>query len=204
MRISELSRRAGVPVGTIKYYLREGLVPPGELTSATQARYGEPHVRRLELIRVLIGVGGLSIASTKAVLAAIDDPPASGHDLLGTAHSVIGPTPAASDTALDRARKLVTAWGWTGVDDAPALTQLAAALDGIEAAGLNLDDDVLARYATSMAQVAELDVAGVPIGSPADAVRFVVAGTVLFEPMLLAMRKLAQWDASARRFGHPA
>lgn len=29
MRISELSRRSGVPMATIKYYRREGLLPEG-------------------------------------------------------------------------------------------------------------------------------------------------------------------------------
>ena len=42
MRISELSTRSGVPVPTIKYYLREGLVPEGARSSPTQAEYDEP------------------------------------------------------------------------------------------------------------------------------------------------------------------
>ena len=33
MRISELSTRSGVAVPTIKYYLREGLVPEGVRSS---------------------------------------------------------------------------------------------------------------------------------------------------------------------------
>jgi hypothetical protein len=32
-------------------------------------------------------------------------------------------------------------------------------------------------------------------------VRYVVLGTVLVEPLLLALRRLAQQDASRRRFG---
>ncbi|RAC11977.1 MerR family transcriptional regulator, partial [Burkholderia multivorans] len=55
MRISELSRRSDVPVATIKYYLREGLLPAGERTSATQAVYTDAHVNRLALIRALLG-----------------------------------------------------------------------------------------------------------------------------------------------------
>ena len=54
MRIGELSKAAGVPVPTIKYYLREGLLAPGELTSPNQASYGEAHIRRLRLIRALV------------------------------------------------------------------------------------------------------------------------------------------------------
>ena len=41
MRISELSAQTGVPVPTIKYYLREGLLPEGERSAPTQAAYGE-------------------------------------------------------------------------------------------------------------------------------------------------------------------
>jgi DNA-binding transcriptional MerR regulator len=74
MRIAELARRSGIPVGTVKYYLREGLLPPGELTAATQAQYSDAHVQRLGLIRALLGPGGLSIAATREVLEVIDDP----------------------------------------------------------------------------------------------------------------------------------
>ena len=37
MQISELSSRAGIPLATVKYYLREGLVPPGRRITATRA-----------------------------------------------------------------------------------------------------------------------------------------------------------------------
>ena len=35
MRLAELSERSGVPTATIKYYLREGLLPPGRQVNAT-------------------------------------------------------------------------------------------------------------------------------------------------------------------------
>jgi DNA-binding transcriptional MerR regulator len=53
MLMAELSRSSGVPVATIKYYLREGLLPPGAATSATRAEYDEAHLRRLRLTRAL-------------------------------------------------------------------------------------------------------------------------------------------------------
>jgi DNA-binding transcriptional MerR regulator len=203
VRISELARRTRVPVGTIKYYLREGLLPPGELTSATQAQYQQRHVERLELIRVLLGAG-LSVNSVRSVLAAIDDPPASVHKLLGTAHAALGVPPTASPEATERARELVRRWGWAQTEDAPALHQMAAALEAIETAGLTLGEPAIDRYAELMFQVAELDVGSVPVGSPAEAVRYVVAGTVLFEPLLLALRRLAHQQVSSRRFGAEA
>jgi hypothetical protein len=44
-------------------------------------------------------------------------------------------------------------------------------------------------------------VAGVPACPREAAVRYTVLGTILVEPLLLALRRLAQIDASARRFG---
>ena len=83
MRISELSSRSGVPVATIKFYLREHVLHDGVRTAATQAQYDETHLARLALIRALIGVGGLSIARVQQVLHSIEHPPESLHDLLG-------------------------------------------------------------------------------------------------------------------------
>jgi hypothetical protein len=47
-------------VPTIKYYVREGLLPPGQLASPNQTQYDNSHLRRLRLIRALTEVGGLS------------------------------------------------------------------------------------------------------------------------------------------------
>ena len=71
MRIGELSRRTGVPVPTIKYYVREGLLPAGQLTSPNQASYDDAHERRLRLIRALLDVGGLKVAAIAAGADAI-------------------------------------------------------------------------------------------------------------------------------------
>jgi DNA-binding transcriptional MerR regulator len=201
MRIGELARRGGVPVGTVKYYLREGLLPPGELTSATQARYDEAHVARLNLVKALVGVGGLSIAAAGDVLRAIEDPPATVHELLGvTRPKHASDDPDADPAALARARALVDRWGWRIHPDTP-MAPLAAALDAAAMVGIADLDATLDRYAALMAELAAGDLAEVPVDDPGETVRFVVTATVLLEPLLLALRRLAQQDASARRFG---
>ena len=73
MKISELSRESGVPVASIKWFKREGLLPEGHATSATMVEYGPDHVKRLRLIKALTTIGGLSIAGTREVLVAIDE-----------------------------------------------------------------------------------------------------------------------------------
>ncbi|MBP2049813.1 DNA-binding transcriptional MerR regulator [Streptomyces griseochromogenes] len=85
MRLSELSERAGVSLATIKYYLREGLLPPGERVSATQADYGSGHLRRLLLVRALIQVGRVPVAGAREVLATVDDDTRSPNERQATA-----------------------------------------------------------------------------------------------------------------------
>src|SRR6478672_3001621 len=53
MLVSELAERADVPLATVKYYLREGLLPPGENVGPRGADYGEAHLRRLRVLRAL-------------------------------------------------------------------------------------------------------------------------------------------------------
>ena len=42
MRISKLSELAGLPVGTVKFYLRTGLLHPGRATSALTTTQSVP------------------------------------------------------------------------------------------------------------------------------------------------------------------
>ncbi|MFY9714733.1 MAG: MerR family transcriptional regulator, partial [Microbacterium sp.] len=53
----------------------------------------------------------------------------------------------------------------------------------------------------SIRRIADAEVAGVPTESAEAAVRYVVLGSVLVEPLLLALRRVAQQVASAERFG---
>jgi len=199
MRISELARRSGVPVGTVKYYLREGLLPPGEPTAATQAQYGAEHVARLGLIRALVGTVGLSIATTRDVLAAVDDPELSSHDMIGAAHTAL--PSVGEDERLDLTVALahLHRWGWQVHEDSPPVAALAQALGALEAAGFETPDSLLDRYARSAHDIGVADVADVPMDSAYEAVRYVVIGTLLLEPVLLALRRLAHEDVSARR-----
>jgi len=199
MRMSQLAQEAGLPTATVKYYLREGLLHEGRLTSPTQAHYDETHVERLRLIRALVGPAGQSIASTRRILAAIADPP-SELDLLGIAHDAVTPRyPAELPT--DRARQVVEGLGWNSAHCAPStLGALQEALDGLEAGGFELSDETLERYASAMMAVAADEIAEIPTDSAEAAARFVILGTVLVEPLLLALRRLAQQTASARRF----
>ena len=53
LKISELATEAGVPVATVRHYLREGLLPEGEKTSRNMAYYPPELVGRIALIKQL-------------------------------------------------------------------------------------------------------------------------------------------------------
>ena len=200
MRISELSQRSGVSVATIKFYLREGLLHDGELTAATQARYDESHVSRLRLIRGLTGPAGLSLAQARQVLALIDEPPAPTLDLLGAAHEIVS-QPRAPEPDLEDVDATLTALGWqVGAENRSLRAEVATALDAIRAADFALPDGAFERYAEAMLGIAGMEIDNVPSESAEAAVRYVVLGTVMVEPLLLALRRLAQQEASKRRF----
>lgn len=201
MRISELAGRSGVPVATVKYYLREGLLHEGELTSRTQARYDESHLARLRLVRALLGPGGLSIARTREVLAAIESPPPSAYDLLGVAAGALGTGSPPGATDHRRVHALMERWGWpVETGNCGNHEALATALAALDDAGFEPPEGMLDLYAAHLGAIGEAELAATPTSSAAAAVRYVVLGTVLMEPVLLAMRRMAQQAAAARRF----
>ena len=53
MKMAELERRSGVGRETIRYYIREGLLPEPERRARNVAEYGEVHAQRLKTIKRL-------------------------------------------------------------------------------------------------------------------------------------------------------
>ncbi|WP_112245095.1 MerR family transcriptional regulator [Kribbella monticola] len=202
MWIAELSRQTDVPVATIKYYLREGLLPAGESVGATRARYDESHVRRLRLIRALVEAGGLSLARVRGVLAAVDEESQQMHAVLGAAHGALLPESIEASTgSLERVDELLADHGWKVHERSPDRALLANALDALDRVGHPLDSTLLDSYLMAAEQVGDADVAHLPAGDRAQAVEATVIITALGGPVLLALRRLAQQNASARRYG---
>ncbi|MGH3316782.1 MAG: MerR family transcriptional regulator [Nocardioidaceae bacterium] len=199
MLISELARGSGVPLPTVKFYLREGLLHPGVATSATRAAYDESHLRRLRLIRALVDVGSLRLDAVRTILEAVDDDEVDLHDTIGAAHTALSPGGRASQRGRRAVERLLRRHGWRVEEGSRNKEALAVALDAFDRLGQQPDDETLDVYADAAEMVAKVDVESVPTQAAEDAVEFAVVGTVLFEPVLLALRRLAQEDASRRR-----
>ncbi|MFK0102489.1 MerR family transcriptional regulator [Streptomyces sp. NPDC091040] len=213
MRLSELSEQSGIATATIKYYLREGLLPPGERVSATQAEYDESHLRRLRLIRALIQVGRLPVATAREVLAHVDDESLGRTIRLGAALWALphGPEPdeEAPETAAARAEvdALLDRLGWTGAREigelSPVYRSLVAGLATLARLGYPYESAQLEEHARLMHEVAVRDLDQMETcPTPSQQVEMAVASAVLHEPLLASLRRLAQEEESARRYGY--
>jgi DNA-binding transcriptional MerR regulator len=181
----------------VKFYLREGMLPPGEAITATRADYGTEHVQRIRLIRALSEVAGLPLQRVKDVLALMDRPEGSLYDTLGRAVAALPPyVPEAED--YPRARAALEAVGQVYDPRFAAVAQLDRALAAVEAAGIPLTDDRLAVYAEHLRAIAEFDLRRMPGDGRADQLAYAVLGTALYEPVVAALRRLAHQDVALR------
>ncbi|WP_411719785.1 MerR family transcriptional regulator [Mycetocola sp.] len=203
MRVSALVERTGVPLATVKYYLREGLLQPGIPTGATQARYTEDHVHRLQVIKALTSAAGLPLHKVKVVLHLIDDPGSDLYSALGQAVASLPPYRAGAAAEHPRARTLLERIGQLYDPGYAATAQLEHALEAAEEAGVGMSDERFEVYARHIRAIAEYDLQRMG-ASDLSPIEYAVLGTALSEPVLLAMRRLAHQDIAAKRLGNPA
>lgn len=175
--MAELSRHSRVPVATIKYYLREGLLPMATPTATTRDEFDQAHLRRLS-------------SWIMHILAHVDDESVSPHDAEGQA-------------AIREVDELIAGLGWTISPDAPARALLASALAALRRAGAPYGPGLHA-YASVVAALAARDV---PAVAPAlhgktrvELAEGALTAMVLHERVLIALHRLAQEDASTRLF----
>jgi DNA-binding transcriptional MerR regulator len=202
MRLAELSSRSGVSTSTIKYYLRLGLLHSGEHQSTTWSTYNDSHLRRLALIRALIDVAGLPLAAVRRVLDVVNDESVPLHQALGTAQWLLSPAIAEepSTGSVERVNALLARHGWQLASDSPHRRVLADALDRLNHLAFPASDALLDAYATTLSRLARREVE--PITTEAEratAIEHLVVGTLLYEPLLATMRRMAHESESSHR-----
>lgn len=199
MKISELSQTTQVPVPTIKFYIREGLLPPGERTARNQAEYGASHVERLALIRALREAGALPIETIANVLRAADtakeDFTIAAIDALENSRQVqVEVSLAQQRDAEQKLLALAKRRKWDVRPDDVSLRDAAraAAIAKLSFKAEN-EERALDVYANAVDGLADFEIPAdwAPAASPNAALRYVVLGTVLFEPFILALRRMA-------------
>lgn len=73
LKIGELSRRSKVPISTIHFYVKEGLLPSPEKVNKKMAFYDEGCIKRLEAIQYLKEKKHYPLAIVRNVLRRMDD-----------------------------------------------------------------------------------------------------------------------------------
>jgi len=198
MRVSELSAVTGVTVPTLKYYLREGLLAAGQLTSANQASYDDSHVARVRLIRALIEVGNLPVATAKTVLEAIDTPDMPLTWIFGVAQFAISDAslyaPVEPDSpGLRKAAETVERFGWHVSPENPGMQGAARVLDTYVRIGHGELAEIWDGYARGSELIARADLESVARQTEVEAMsETVVVGTVLGDALLSSLRRMAQ------------
>ncbi|WP_030759756.1 MULTISPECIES: MerR family transcriptional regulator [unclassified Streptomyces] len=217
MKISELSRRTGVPVASIKYFLRQGLLPAGRATAATLAEYGEEHAQRLRLIKALTTLGGLSIAATREVLGAVDQAHSSESALGAVSYALPVPVaaqgtagqetaaaaeaePAAEATAGAEVAQLLADLDWQAPVTSPHVQGLTVALEELRRLDAQYAPGELAAYAGLAESVARLDLErAAGLDDPVALAERAVIVFAICAPVFELLRRLAQEDQVRRR-----
>lgn len=197
--LSELAKRSGVSASTIKLYLREGLLPRGDLTRPRRAYYDALHLRRLALIRALHDVGGLSLAATRRAL------PKGKRTNAGVLGFVAKALHARSGAKLSRGKDqararaevdaLLRTLGMNVRRSAPARNAIADALVAMRALTIEpLPAESLLRYFETVRLSAEEEVLRSVSAEECEgkegAWELAVLETMLSEPLLVAARRL--------------
>ena len=91
MKMKELEKETGVGRETIRFYIREGLLPEPVRPKRNVARYSQEHVDRLKLIRRLQQERFLPLSVIKTVVSAQDARPQRGIEQLIGLENLLGP-----------------------------------------------------------------------------------------------------------------
>lgn len=196
MLVSELAERADMPVATVKYYLREGLLQPGHMTGPRRAEYDETHVRRLRILRLLREVGGVPVTNLRLVMDALDDESRPIHDVMTLTADVIsaGPEPGDQDPrSLETVDTVIGAMGWDGVRpesvDRLRLASLVTLLNG--PGMLGADAEVLCYYARLADQLAKTEISLInPHRERAALLEDMVTGSVVYGQVFALLRQM--------------
>jgi len=212
MRLAQLSERSGVSTATIKYYLREGLLAPGRQINTTTAEYDEEHLRRLKLIRAMIQIGRVPVATVREVLGHVDDDSLPRSIRLGAALWALPqvPEPDEDDEYVQAAQREVAALldrlGWENAKQlatiSPSYRSLVVSVAAFRRLGYGWGAELMAPYAELMHRTAVLDLDNMERhASQEERIEFAILGAIINEPILKSLHRLAQEEETTRRYG---
>jgi DNA-binding transcriptional MerR regulator len=223
VKLAELVSRSGVTRSTIKFYIREGILPAGDPRGRNQADYGSHHLERLALIRALREVAELPLDVIRRVAKELDRASERGWeadaDPVGEALRAIYAVPVRELPAKERkelkrlraeVREFAASLPWTTDDERHYFVDEIA--DALLQVRRHLYPDYavsdLAIYTREAWRLSELEYANAPGGARvplrargddvAEPTRRAILGTMLFERIFAAYRRCANAMRSIR------
>ena len=207
MQLKELSGLTGISAASIKYYLREGLLPAGETVNATRAEYSARHVDRLGLIQALRRIVGLNIDQIRGLLTMADDG-APRLALLAAVQRVVlhldSPAAGSGDMPTPATDAVVRLRNWPDYPS-DARNALNGHLELMESLHIPVSDGLLDTYSKAMDDVAGLDIAATTAPDSVDQLILTAAvGMHMHSQLLLKLLALAQASHAIRRYEQDA
>lgn len=187
MRVSELSTQAGTSVATIKFYIREGLLPKGQASAPTQALYNEDHVTRLRLISTLTDLCGLSLSQVREVLDVLDGPAPREQKRAAVVFALSRPLSPSAKSSPRQVGDFLNSIGLEPRAHPLAVAQLQRALQAIEDAGAPLPSRLAAQIVSSMTAIVDEELTHYSSTDERES----AAAVALYEPVIIAIRRLA-------------
>ncbi|WP_427006602.1 MerR family transcriptional regulator [Pseudarthrobacter sp. H2] len=203
MQLKELSEQTGVSAASIKYYLREGLLPAGESVHATRAQYSDRHVSRLRLIQALRKVAGLNIEQIRNLLQLADCGAPRLELLAAVQRTVLGLDAVSTDRGDIRTEAgdaVVRLRNWPDVPS-DARNALNAHLSLMESLGVPVPVELLDAYSKALDDIGSLDISATT--APEDVNQLILTAAVgmhLHSRLVLKLLALAQASHAIRRY----
>lgn len=199
MQLKELSSATGTSTASIKFYLREGLLPAGHTVHPTRASYTPDHIKRLKLIRSLRQIVGLNIGQIRSIVKMADDGVPRLSLLAHVQRVVLNLEPAAGDverTAAADAVVRMRSWPDVPSDARDALDRHVAAMQDL---GINLPLELLDRYSSAVDAIAGLDLELTTAGEDVnDVILTAAVGMHMHSQLMLKLLAVAQASHAIR------
>ncbi|MEO5779606.1 MAG: MerR family transcriptional regulator [Arthrobacter oryzae] len=202
MQLKELSERTAVTPASIKYYLREGLLPAGESVHPTRSQYSDQHVGRLKLIQALRQVVGLNIGQIRGIVGLADGGAPRLELLAAVQRTVLGLDGADDDgtSGTEPGDAVVRLRNWP---DAPsdARTALNAHVAHMADLGVPLPLELLDAYSSALDAVANMDISATVAPRDVDELILTAAvGMHLHSELVRRLLAFAQASHGIRRY----
>lgn len=203
MQLKELSEQAGVSAASIKYYLREGLLPAGESIHATRSQYSERHLSRLRLIQALRKVVDLNIEQIRHLLQLADGGTPRLELLAAVQRTVLGLDAAGTGGGAfhtEEGDAVVRIRNWPDVPS-DARNALDAHLALMQSLGIPVPLELLDAYSRALDDIAGLDISAT--AAPEDVNELILTAAVgmhLHSRLVLKLLALAQASHAIRRY----